>query len=157
MLKLLDCLEFPIVPYKIVEIKCLFTRVAAPYRKHLNSLWLLGTKHFPESQNTCKNPKPIPKKQNHIQVCKMLPRFQNTVGFWEAFWILGSVLDSGECFWFLGHILDFGKCFGFWDVFFNSEKCYWIVGCVLDSGTCFVPTSHRMNLMISHKKGDCKK
>ena len=116
-------------------------------------------KTLPRIPEHLQESKTHPKKTKSHPRIKMLPRFQNTVGFWEAFWILGSVLDSGECFWFLGHnfILDFGKCFGFWDVFFNSEKCYWIVGCVLDSGTCFVPTSHRMNLMISHKKGDCKK
>ena len=144
MLKLLDCLEFPIVPYKIVEIKCLFTRVAAPYRKHLNSLWLIGTKHFPESKTRPRIPEHLQESKTHPKKPKTHPRIQNTSQIPKHFWILGSVLDSGECFWFLGHILDFGTCFGFWDVF-------------LDSGTCFVPTSHRMNLMISHKKGDCKK
>ena len=73
------------------------------------------------------------------------------------FWVLGSVFGFWDIFWILGCVLDSGKCFGFRDVFLNSEKCYWIVGIVLDSGMCFVPMSHHMNLMISHKKGNCKK
>ena len=122
-----------------------------------------GTKHFPESKTRprisehCKNPKPILKNQKHIQESKMLPRFQNTVGFSEVFWVLGSIFCLWDVLWILGCVLGCwgvslvsGTYFGFWDVF-------WILGVFLDSGTCFVPTSHRMNLMFSHKKGDCKK
>ena len=137
MLKLLDCLEFPIVPYKIVEIKCLFTRVAAPYRKHPNSLWLIRTKHFPESKTRPRIPEHLQESKTHPKKPKTHPRIQNTSQIPKHFWILGSILDSGKCFGFWGVLLVSGTYSGFWDVFWILGRVFEFSEVLLDCGTCF--------------------
>ena len=103
-------------------------------------LWLIGTKHFPESntlsrnENTSRSPKYIPDSKKYVPGSKTLPRMkiQNTSQDPKLFWILGCVLDFGKCFWILGSVI-----IGFWEVFWilgcglDSEKCFWILGSVL--------------------------
>ena len=68
-------------------------------------LWLVGTKHFPESKNTFQNPKTrpriqkhVPKSKNTFQNPKTRSKIQNSSSSGTCFWILGSVLDSVKCF-----------------------------------------------------------
>ena len=88
--------------------------------------WLIRTKHFPESKNTCQNPKHVLESKNTSQNPKQVPQskthpriwiLESVFEFWEVFWILGSFFGFWEVFWILGSV------FGFWEVFLNSGKC----------------------------------
>ena len=65
------------------------------YNAKVKVPWLIRTKHFPESKNTCQNP--------------------------NVFWILGIILLL-FLFWTLRNVSDSGTCFGFWEVFCPYER-----------------------------------
>ena len=64
------------------------------YNEKVKVPWLIRTKHFPESKNTCQNR--------------------------NVFWILGIILLL-FLFWTLRNVSDSGTCFGFWEVFCPYE------------------------------------